>query len=282
MELTKITKLLIDSGCSLEDDATDQYYSCLSYMNRWTKDYDINAKIIKNYLSSSRFSELEKFIIDIRVMLLGSHLFDLARNCDVIIDNIDKKRYIICEALIGDLSQKLYKVSARFIESKSKIKDMDYDLNLFTSNKVNINDLDKQNPLEKSDKTNEGEYIKNIKKKVILAVDDSPEILNSISGILSKDYDFFGVSSYKAALRFLDNRTPDLFIFDIEMPGMNGFELASTIDIKKSQKPLIFLTSNAFGHNVKEAVGVGATDFIAKPCDSNMLLSKVQKSLGSN
>ncbi len=117
-------------------------------------------------------------------------------------------------------------------------------------------------------------------KPIILAVDDRSDILNSLKSILSLKYQFYGVTSGDAALQFLEKISPDLFILDIQMPGMDGFELASRAQIKEKNKPLLFLTGNASRENVAKALRIGAEDLLVKPCDDKTVLAKVESILG--
>ena len=120
--------------------------------------------------------------------------------------------------------------------------------------------------------------------KTVLAVDDRPEILTNISHILKGHYKVFGVTSGPAALRLLETRAPDLFILDIDMPGMNGFELALAIraNARHARAPIIFLTGNSSRDHVLGALQAGGNDFIVKPARSDTLLAKVGKYLQLN
>lgn len=81
----------------------------------------------------------------------------------------------------------------------------------------------------------------------ILIVDDRPDMLRMVAVILKKYYKVFTVTTGKEALKFLDTNTPDIFILDIDMPEMNGFELAERIRCMDSFSctPILFLTSNS-------------------------------------
>ena len=117
--------------------------------------------------------------------------------------------------------------------------------------------------------------------KKILAVDDMPEILSFVNSALKNHYKVIAVPSGKAALKVLETQKPDLFILDIDMPEMDGFELAGTIRSMKSfvQTPLIFLTGNATREHIAKAISVGCNDFIVKPSNHDNLLTKVGKFL---
>lgn len=114
--------------------------------------------------------------------------------------------------------------------------------------------------------------------KSILAVDDSPLMINWIkSALTDSDYMFTGLVSGEAALRYLENHSPNLFILDIEMPEMDGYELARQIRENGQIAPIIFLTGNASKDYVFKALQSGAADFIVKPINIESMLDKIHK-----
>jgi PleD family two-component response regulator len=117
--------------------------------------------------------------------------------------------------------------------------------------------------------------------KIVLAVDDRPEILASVNAALNGHYKVFGLTSGKAALKFLEKYEPDLFMLDIEMPDMDGFEIADIIkaDAKFADTPIIFLTGHTSREYVFRALTSGIEDFIIKPSTHDAILSKVDKYL---
>jgi CheY-like chemotaxis protein len=114
------------------------------------------------------------------------------------------------------------------------------------------------------------------KKPRILAVDDVSVVLNAVTAALEKHYDVFCLTKAEQVERFLRNpdTAPELFILDIEMPGMNGYELISVIRDFDAHKetPIIILTGNATIRNFHVAFKKGVVDFIAKPVDPKVLL----------
>ncbi len=113
-------------------------------------------------------------------------------------------------------------------------------------------------------------------RKNIVLVDDDRNILTSVSMLLEAEG--FQVKTYAdgaAALEGLNQAPPDLAIFDIKMPRMDGMELLNRI--RKTQHfPVIFLTSK--DEEIDEVLGLrmGADDFIRKPFSQRLLLERIR------
>ena len=117
-----------------------------------------------------------------------------------------------------------------------------------------------------------------VPEKKILAVDDTPFFLSILQKIFQDTkYKLTCVEDGFEALKYLEKNTPDLFLLDIKMPGMDGYELAEKIREKGFKAPIIFITSIALKENVAKALKVGAADFITKPINKTSLLSKIDK-----
>ena len=110
----------------------------------------------------------------------------------------------------------------------------------------------------------------------IALVDDDRNILTSVSialqaeGFLTRVY-----ADGETALKALTENPPDLCIFDIKMPRMDGLELLRRLR-ERSQVPVIFLTSK--DDELDEALGLamGADDYIAKPFSQRLLLARIR------
>ena len=114
--------------------------------------------------------------------------------------------------------------------------------------------------------------------KIILAVDDNPYFLTVLKKAMSgTDYKLICVSLSSAALNFLEKQKPNLFILDIEMPEMNGYELAEKIREKGANAPIIYMTGNSAKEYVLKAIQAGASDFIVKPILQEYVLAKIRK-----
>jgi CheY-like chemotaxis protein len=116
--------------------------------------------------------------------------------------------------------------------------------------------------------------------KTILAVDDTAISLTLLKRCLEGEpCKLVCVNSTDSALQYLENNDPDLFILDIEMPKMNGYELAKKIRKDGHEAPIIFLTNYSSKEYVTKAMQAGASDFIAKPIYKEMLTEKISKYL---
>jgi len=117
--------------------------------------------------------------------------------------------------------------------------------------------------------------------KNILAVDDTTFFLSTLKSYMQDmpQYKLTCVTSGDEALRFIKKVTPDLFILDIEMPGMNGFDLAENLVNSGQKAPIVFLTANSAEKTVLRAIECGAADFIVKPTNRTQVISKISKFL---
>jgi putative two-component system response regulator len=116
----------------------------------------------------------------------------------------------------------------------------------------------------------------------ILCVDDTPFMLRTISSILKDEYEMFSLTKGAMVTKFLQHTKPDLFLLDYNMPGINGFELVPVIRSFEEHKetPIIFITAMGTSAHVKNAVSLGACDYIVKPVVPGLLREKVRKHLG--
>ncbi len=119
------------------------------------------------------------------------------------------------------------------------------------------------------------------RKPCILAVDDMADVLNAVTSILGDVYTVFGITKSEHVVRFLSKNMVDLFLLDIEMPGIDGYTLSTMIRNIPQYKdtPIIFLTSNATAEYIKAAMDMGVSGFIRKPFDPDVLLEKLKSTI---
>src|SRR3954454_2869091 len=112
--------------------------------------------------------------------------------------------------------------------------------------------------------------------QVIALVDDDRNILTSVSIALQQEGFVTRVyADPQVALKALADNPPDLGVFDIKMPGMDGIELLRRVR-GFSSMPVIFLTSK--DDEVDEALGLamGADDYITKPFSQRLLIARIR------
>jgi two-component system response regulator ChvI len=110
----------------------------------------------------------------------------------------------------------------------------------------------------------------------IALVDDDRNILTSVSIALEAEgYQTSTYSDGASALQGLEDNPPDMAIFDIKMPRMDGMELLRRLR-QKSNLPVIFLTSK--DDEIDELFGLkmGADDYIRKPFSQRLLVERVK------
>src|SRR6056297_3203009 len=110
----------------------------------------------------------------------------------------------------------------------------------------------------------------------IALVDDDRNILTSVS--MTLEAEGFDVETYndgQSALDAFNRRLPDLGVFDIKMPRMDGMDLLQRLR-QKSKLPVIFLTSK--DDEVDELMGLrmGADDYIKKPFSQRLLIERIR------
>ena len=117
------------------------------------------------------------------------------------------------------------------------------------------------------------------RKLRILAIDDAPVILKTISSVLNDEYKVYGMTHPTTLEKFLQQITPELFLLDYKMPERSGFDLVPIIRSFPEHKntPIIFLTSLGTIDHISAALALGACDFIVKPFQGNILREKIAK-----
>jgi two-component system, OmpR family, response regulator ChvI len=111
---------------------------------------------------------------------------------------------------------------------------------------------------------------------IVALVDDDRNILTSVGMVLEAEgYTVQKYNDGAAALQGLQDNPPDMAIFDIKMPRMDGMELLRRIR-QKTDLPVIFLTSK--DDEIDELFGLkmGADDFVKKPFSQRLLVERVK------
>ncbi len=118
--------------------------------------------------------------------------------------------------------------------------------------------------------------------ETVLIVDDNKDLQFNLSNIIgSEGYNVTAVGEGKSALREVKDKSPDLVLLDMRLPGMDGMAILE--EIKKIDTNIIVIMLTAFGEvkGAVKAMKLGAFDYITKPFDNEELIIIVKKALNA-
>ncbi len=115
----------------------------------------------------------------------------------------------------------------------------------------------------------------------ILLVDDDPVTIGVLGSVLQGAGQLRFATSGAEALRLARHQTPDLVLLDVDMPGMTGFEVCSTMKDAPdlADVPVIFITSHGSPEHEVTGLELGASDFVTKPLRAPLVLARVRMHL---
>ena len=113
----------------------------------------------------------------------------------------------------------------------------------------------------------------------ILVVDDVPENIDVISGILRDNYKVRAATSGARCIKIAESDTPpDLILLDIMMPEMDGMEVCRYLQSTETTQdiPIIFITAKSEVNDVVNGLKIGAVDYVTKPVEPSILKARVK------
>ncbi len=112
--------------------------------------------------------------------------------------------------------------------------------------------------------------------KTILIVEDIELNIDLLVQILEDDYNLLVARDGLQGVALVEQHKPDLVLMDISLPIMDGY--AATQNIRKTfpSLPIIGLSAHAMSGDDDRARDAGCTDYLTKPVDESLLLSKLQ------
>lgn len=114
-----------------------------------------------------------------------------------------------------------------------------------------------------------------IKAKVLL-VDDEADFIDSLSQRLEvRGLKVSATTRGQNAVDLLDDEKFDIIVLDLAMPGMDGLETLRRIKEKDPDAEIVMLSGHGSVQSTKEAMKLGAEDFLEKPVDMPELLEKI-------
>jgi len=112
--------------------------------------------------------------------------------------------------------------------------------------------------------------------KKILVVDDEPQIVKVLQAYLEKaGYQVVTALDGKAALATFDRERPDFMILDLNLPGMDGFEICREIR-RDSNIPILMLTARVEEADKLNGLELGADDYVVKPFSPREVVARVK------
>jgi CheY-like chemotaxis protein len=255
--LFEITDLHLSKKlASMTDSQLDDYIILLNYFvdnfSHWEQE-------LRAAVEAYDISSISKHLSGLRNILIKLNADKLANDCLEQLNNINETN-----------SKRITAYVNYFL---SILSALSIDIQLAILKGSNNN----ERPLCISEETLVGQ---NKSVKVILAVDDETLSLDVLKAALKGvSCSIIGVTSGADALNVLKTRNPDLFVLDIDMPEMNGIELAKKIRALGYCSPIIFITGNANKDYVMRAIATGASDFIVKPINPQSAKDRIGKFL---
>lgn len=115
----------------------------------------------------------------------------------------------------------------------------------------------------------------------LLVVDDQPINIQALYQVFSRDHQVFMATSGEQSLAMCAGKQPDLVLLDVEMPGMDGYEVCRRLkaDAATRDIPVIFVTAHSDEEAETRGLDAGAVDFISKPINPRIVRARVKTQL---
>ncbi|WP_394130961.1 response regulator [Shewanella maritima] len=116
------------------------------------------------------------------------------------------------------------------------------------------------------------------KKRTVLIVDDEPNNLQVLSGLLKDDYKVIASRSGASAIELCNKpEKPDLILLDIMMPEMDGLSVCKVLKDNPETEfiPIIFVTALSQNEDIVNGLNLGAVDYITKPIFPEVVKARV-------
>lgn len=121
----------------------------------------------------------------------------------------------------------------------------------------------------------------NTSSQRILVVEDNEDMLDFLTGLLSRKYTVLKACNGLEGLRMAQNHHIDLILSDVMMPEMNGLEFCHRIktDFATSHIPVVLLTAKGMEEHIMEGYETGADDYVVKPFNPQLLEVRIENLL---
>ncbi|HEU4351332.1 MAG TPA: response regulator [Burkholderiales bacterium] len=116
-------------------------------------------------------------------------------------------------------------------------------------------------------------------KARLLVVDDEPVVRMSYTRSLAADFDAQTAPDGDEALREMEREPADVVLLDLRLPGAHGLEVLQTMKRKWPETEVVVITGYPSVDSAKQAVRLGAADYLAKPVGPDELMSAARSAL---
>ena len=124
---------------------------------------------------------------------------------------------------------------------------------------------------------------KSVREAKVMIIDDEQLVVKVVKRYLSAEgyANFVTVNDSRQALEKIGEEQPDVILSDIQMPHVSGLDIlrARQKNVELTSIPVLILSGSSEQHVMREALELGATDFLAKPVDPSALSLRVQNAL---
>jgi signal transduction histidine kinase/ligand-binding sensor domain-containing protein/DNA-binding response OmpR family regulator len=252
-------------------------------------DEDALTKIIGNLLTNALKFTKDKIVLKLELNSDKSYSVSVEDNGRGIADNhkdlIFDPFYQVQkdDGNVGTgIGLSLVKHLTEILKAKIEVKNGDKGGTIFT---FTFSDIPKDVP-QKKEETDEDLYSENIvsardKKEMILVVDDNPEMILFIKNCIQNQYSVDTALDASEALSLMEEKSYDLIISDIMMPGIDGISFTKKVraDINYSHIPVILLSAKTENTAKVEGLQSGADVFIEKPFSTSYLKAQISSLL---
>jgi len=142
-------------------------------------------------------------------------------------------------------------------------------------------ELPAEDALPQTDASESTEDAATAEQFTILYVDDNPSNLKHMSKLLARRHGIHLITAHSPAIGLAraNEKRPDLIILDINMPGMNGFEVLARLRTEPwaQHKPIVALTANTTERDIQRGMEAGFNDYLVKPLDVPYFLALVDE-----
>ena len=117
-------------------------------------------------------------------------------------------------------------------------------------------------------------------KPIVFVVDDDISVCESLEILIRSEG--LQVETFMSAQDFLarpQSLVPSCLILDVSLPGLNGLELQKRIAVERNEMPIIFITGHGDIPMTVEAMKAGASEFLTKPFNDEVLLRAIRNGL---